>query len=248
MPQALPINNKYSKFNTYINDSNKPTGRPSVRGNVPTDVIYNVARAARDVGVDPKIAIAMALQETNLGARGAGRDNPFHIRHDDESPNTPPIFMEELNSFKKIRPVINPIIQRLNKDTSFYNKDTNDYDMQMLKEFYKNKWDDDANLLRQEYEKANLHTPEHQALSYLKQRMNQQKNKPLANKIQAYNGLGKIGDGRGETDKGQYLYGRKDVIDTRKDPVYGKRVMQLIKEVIEKSPELLSLMENVYAE
>ena len=54
--------------------------------------------------------------------------------------------------------------------------------------------------------------------------------------IQAWNGYGRVKAG---------LYGSKDSIDMAKNPVYGKRVLDIIDNILKKNPEIVKMIENV---
>jgi hypothetical protein len=55
-------------------------------------------------------------------------------------------------------------------------------------------------------------------------------------KVQAYNGYGMVGDNQFK------MYGRKERINTNKDPVYGKAVMDIARNVVAKDPGLQSII------
>jgi hypothetical protein len=70
-------------------------------------------------------------------------------------------------------------------------------------------------------------------IKWLKMSMDKLKNASLAKKLQIYNGIGKI-----KLKSGQ-------IVDTRKNPIYGKKIIRLRNNAIRKSPELLQFLDTV---
>ena len=158
------------------------------KNNFSTDADINLIKKitieAKKRGIDPYTALAISMQETNLGKQKSG--------------------------FQDI-PEGNPL--RMGADILDKNKDI----MQQSMDFLKEKID-------------------------LAKRLGKKTDEDI---IQAWNGYGKIH--KYSEDVSDKYYGidvSKTPIDMNKNPIYGKRVVDLRDNVIKKNPDLMKLIEE----
>ena len=194
-----------------INDTRKihpVTGEPInpnrdlKTANYNKDVILSTIQAAKKVGVDPYLALAISLQETSLSNDNS--EDPYHLQYKPKA--TWENFTDEVE----------------------LNAQKNPEDFKHALNF--------ASFLKEKMEYG-------KKLGY----------KDLAGQIQAYNGLGVIGENTEKeyhTQTGRntnYFYGidvtNGKTIDTRVNPVYGKTVLSFIP-FLKENKELQKIIEN----
>jgi hypothetical protein len=190
-------------------------GRPSFTGHYDVETIKRIIDAAHKFGVDPNIALALSLQESGLGEHTEGY-NPLRVFTKDQKLGIPEAIQE--------LPQIKPLVEELRK----YKDPSETYEVLDAK-------------LRKRIEEEDLNDKINQGVAILKHKMSLHADKPLDYQIQAYAGLGQ---GYSPKYVKQFipsgeLYGKPvSGINPSIDLNHGKRVLDLLENVIKKSPEL----------
>lgn len=213
-----------------IDKGAKSNKRPSFGGTYDASVIDEIILAAHKHGVDPKLALAIGLQESNFGER-TSYQSVFHSHYSPEM-----------------------IFQTVDGSKGWHKKNWSNY-TKMEDAYWGGRTSDSsddkntafvraaaAKMMEEEYSAAkrrqhakmvemHLDTETKAGVRWIKHQMSlAPKGSSLAMQIQAFNGFG-YGD--------ENQYGVPGRVQMSKNPLYGKRIIDLMKNAINNSPEIL---------
>ncbi len=229
--------------------------RQKMNAEVSPDLVKNIIGAANRNGIDPATMISIGLQETNYKPEYI--NNPFRLKNGVDN-----VIYDLSPTAKKraqIRSQLPPEIQNLvsgvasrhtfDPSTPAYNESltndliqfqqTNPKFNKILKKYFD--LEDQATTEIQDLISTHDNNPAEFAAKVLKMKMDYANrlgmNQDEAQQLQAWNGYGKIGEG---IKKG---YGMDTSnLDTKTNPVYGKRIIDLRENVIKKNPEIMRMI------
>jgi hypothetical protein len=200
-----------------IDKRTSATPKSNLNQHIDEDKVDRTVWAALKHGVDPKIALAILAQESNFGK--SDTSNPFRI------------WNSSTDGGHEFDLIAEP--KELIRLESYYRRGQQD------------KLDSLQEQMNEKYKSA-LDDPYEYAVLAMKRKFDAHPSTDPAMQIQSWNGLGVLGGKGSYTKSGDTLYGEKLPIDTRKNPVYGKRILDIVDGVINQSPDIQdSIQKNI---
>jgi hypothetical protein len=237
----LPSPPQEDSVYVWDNAANTATGRKSFTGTYNANTARKVIDAAKRYGVDPKLALSVSIQESGLGRYDPNNPMRVYGSSEGEFPELKP-YNKKVDEAIQVSEDYDKVVAKTSPKVTSAEREI----MAQLQARYKQKIDEASRVYENKKSELGYDDTVNLGVRILKHKMEQYSSKPIEKQIQAYNGFGKI-----STKYLKSIYGTPKVgmygqpaesIDTRENPVYGHRVIDIYKNVVEQSPDLLKMI------